>query len=118
MIISTLLPPQARPRLVPFAVLVVVAAALRATSALALVPLLGALFSPVPQDALAWLGLLAASVAAGWALAGLFDLGDRVGHILMGLFSLVAAWIMLQLWRRATSIEPLRDPPVRASRSA
>ena len=68
MIISALLPPQARPRLVPFAVLVVVAAALRATSALALVPLLGALFSPVPQGALPWLGLLAASVAAGWAL--------------------------------------------------
>jgi hypothetical protein len=26
----------------------------------------------------------------------------------MGVFSLFAAWIMLQLWRRATSIEPLR----------
>ena len=80
MIISALLPPQARPRLVPFAVLVVVAAALRATSALALVPLLGALFSPVPQGALPWLGLLAASVAAGWALERFlviraFDLG-------------------------------------------
>lgn len=80
MIISALLPPQARPRLVPFAILVVVAAALRATSALALVPLLGALFSPVPQGALPWLGLLAASVAAGWALERFlviraFDLG-------------------------------------------
>jgi hypothetical protein len=26
----------------------------------------------------------------------------------MALFSLFAAWVMLQLWRRATSIEPLR----------
>jgi len=79
-IISALLPPQARPRLAPIAVLVVVAAALRATSALALVPLLGALFSPVPQGALPWLGLLAASVAAGWAFERFlviraFDLG-------------------------------------------
>jgi hypothetical protein len=41
----------------------------------------------------------------------LLDLGDRVGHVLMGLFSLFAAWIMLQLWRRATSIEPLRSSP-------
>lgn len=80
MIISALLPPEARPRLAPFAVLVIVAAALRATSALALVPLLGALFSPVPQGALPWLGLLAAGVGAGWALERFlviraFDLG-------------------------------------------
>ena len=50
------------------------------------------------------------AIAAGWALAGLFDLGDTVGHVLMALFSLFAAWVMLQLWRRATSIEPLRGP--------
>jgi len=51
--------------------------------------------------------VFAVAIAAGWALAGLFDLGDRVGHVLMGVFSLFAAWIMLQLWRRATSIEPI-----------
>ena len=51
--------------------------------------------------------VFAVAIAAGWALAGLFDLGERVGHVLMGLFSLFAAWIMLQLWRRATSIEPI-----------
>jgi hypothetical protein len=34
----------------------------------------------------------------------------------MGLFSLFAAWIMLQLWRRATSIEPLRGPAPAAHR--
>ena len=55
--------------------------------------------------------VFAVAIAAGWALAGLLDLGDRVGHVLMGLFSLFAAWIMLQLWRRATSIEPLRSSP-------
>lgn len=54
--------------------------------------------------------VFAVAIAAGWALAGLFDLGDTVGHVLMGLFSLFAAWIMLQLWQRATSIEPLRHP--------
>ncbi|MCJ2012015.1 hypothetical protein [Methylobacterium sp. J-076] len=54
--------------------------------------------------------VFAVAIAAGWALAGLFDLGDRVGHGLMGLFSLFAVWIMVQLWRRATSIEPLSAP--------
>lgn len=80
MIVSALLPPEARPRLIPFAILVVVAAGLRATSALSLVPLLGALFSSAPHAALPWLALLAASVAAGWALERFlvirgFDLG-------------------------------------------
>lgn len=55
--------------------------------------------------------VFAAAIAAGWALAGLFDLGDTVGHVLMAVFSLLAAWIMLQLWRRAIKAEPLR--PVR-----
>jgi hypothetical protein len=53
--------------------------------------------------------VFAVAIAAGWALAGMFDLGDTVGHVLMALFSLFAAWVMVQLWRRATSIEPLRD---------
>ncbi|MBD8908865.1 hypothetical protein [Methylorubrum zatmanii] len=53
--------------------------------------------------------VFAAAIAAGWALAGLLDLGDRVGHVLMGVFSLVAGWIMLKLWHRATEAEPIRS---------
>lgn len=53
--------------------------------------------------------VFAVAIAAGWALAGMFDLGETVGHVLMAVFSLFAAWVMLQLWRRATTIEPLRD---------
>jgi len=52
--------------------------------------------------------VFAVAIAAGWALAGIFELGDTVGHGLMGLFSLFALYIMVQLWRRATSIEPIR----------
>jgi hypothetical protein len=52
--------------------------------------------------------VFAVAIAAGWALAGIFELGDTVGHILMVLFSLCALYIMVQLWRRATSIEPIR----------
>lgn len=51
--------------------------------------------------------VFAAAVAAGWATAGLLELGDTVGHVLMAVFSVGAAWIMLQLWRRAVSIEPI-----------
>ncbi|MFH6781196.1 MULTISPECIES: hypothetical protein [Methylobacterium] len=52
--------------------------------------------------------VFAVAIAAGWALAGIFELGDTVGHVLMVLFSLMALYIMVQLWRRATSIEPIR----------
>jgi hypothetical protein len=48
------------------------------------------------------------ALAAGWAIAGLFELGDVVSYILMGAFSLVGVYIMVVLWRRATSIEPLK----------
>ncbi|GJD62565.1 hypothetical protein CS379_13565 [Methylobacterium frigidaeris] len=52
--------------------------------------------------------VFAVAIAAGWALAGIFELGDTIGHGLMVLFSLGALSIMVQLWRRATSIEPIR----------
>ena len=48
------------------------------------------------------------ALAAGWAIAGLLELGDVVGYALMGVFSLAALYAMVQLWQRSTSIEPLR----------
>ena len=48
------------------------------------------------------------AIAAGWAIAGLFELGDAVGYALMGLFSLLGLYAMLVLWRRAVQIEPIR----------
>jgi len=60
--------------------------------------------------------VFAVAIAAGWALAGIFELGDTVGHVLMVVFSVFAAWVMLQLWRRATSIEPLRSAQPSARR--
>ncbi len=46
--------------------------------------------------------------AAGWAIAGMFELGDTVSYALMALFSALGAWLMLMLWRRATQVEPIR----------
>ena len=48
------------------------------------------------------------ALAAGWAIAGLFELGDTFAYILMGLFSLLGLYAMLGLWRNAVSIEPIR----------
>jgi len=45
--------------------------------------------------------------ASGWAIAGLFELGPVVGYVLMALFCLFGAWLMVQLWRRCTAVEPL-----------
>ena len=48
------------------------------------------------------------ALAAGWAVAGLFELGDAIGYALMGVFGLLGLYAMLMLWRRAIHIEPLR----------
>ncbi len=45
--------------------------------------------------------------AAGWAIAGLFELGDMVSYILMALFSLVGVYILVHLWRKAVAVEPI-----------
>jgi hypothetical protein len=47
------------------------------------------------------------AIAGGWAIAGLFELGQVVGYVLMALFSLFGAWILSLLWRRCTSVEPI-----------
>jgi hypothetical protein len=47
------------------------------------------------------------AIAAGWAIAGLFELGDYVGYALMALFSLFALYILANLWRRCVAVEPL-----------
>ena len=52
--------------------------------------------------------VFAVALSGAWAVAGLFELGDYVGYALMAAFCLIAAWLMLSLWRRATSSADLR----------
>lgn len=49
------------------------------------------------------------AISAGWAIAGLFELGNIVGYALMGLFSLFAAYVLHALWRRCVAVEPLSE---------
>lgn len=49
------------------------------------------------------------AISAGWAVAGLFELGHIVGYVLMGLFSLLALYILAHLWRRCVAVEPLAE---------
>jgi hypothetical protein len=53
--------------------------------------------------------VLGVALSAGWALAGLLELGDTVGHILMGLFTLLGAYVLVILWRHAVSVEPITE---------
>ena len=48
------------------------------------------------------------AVAASWAIAGLFELGDAISYGLMVIFSAFGVYAMLILWRRAILIEPIR----------
>lgn len=63
---SFVLPVAARQKLLPYGVLVAIAACARAVSALLLVPLLGTVFTAGSGAAIGWLGALAACVFIGW----------------------------------------------------
>ncbi|MDB5557841.1 MAG: hypothetical protein JWQ36_775 [Enterovirga sp.] len=49
--------------------------------------------------------VFAVALSGGWAIAGLLELGQVIGYVLMGLFSLFALYMMVQFWRRASSVE-------------
>lgn len=53
--------------------------------------------------------LFGVALASGWALAGLFELGAIVSYVLMGLFSLLAGYAMLNLMRRVLKVERLTE---------
>lgn len=54
--------------------------------------------------------VLGVAVAAGWAITGIFELGDTIGYVLMGLFSGLGLYMLYGFWKQATSIEPLNTP--------
>lgn len=51
---------------------------------------------------------LATAVAAGWAIAGLFNLGDIGEYALMALFAAVGLYVAVRFFRKASIAEPLR----------
>ena len=65
----------------------------------------GNLFTVLSATALIATEALATAVAAGWALAGLLNLGDVGEYALMGLFSLAAAYVSFVYFRRAVRVE-------------
>jgi ATP-binding cassette, subfamily B, bacterial IrtB/YbtQ len=79
----SLVPADRRSRVLLYTVLSVCSVIVRALATVLLVPLVGALFSNMPQHAPGWLGWLTAATAAGWLIdtaAGRigFDLGFAV----------------------------------------
>ncbi|MFG1376771.1 hypothetical protein [Xanthobacter autotrophicus] len=65
----------------------------------------GHLFTVLSATALIATEALATAIAAGWALAGLLNLGDVGEYALMGLFALVAVYVSIVYFRRAVRVE-------------
>ena len=63
---------------------------------------------PLSLMVLIGIEVFAVALSGAWALAGLLELGDYLAYALMGIFALVAAWLMLNLWRKAASVDPTR----------
>mgnify|MGYP001434189805 CR=1 FL=1 len=52
---------------------------------------------------------VATGVAAGWALGGLFRLGDIGEYVLMGVLGLIGLYFAWLYFRKATIAEPLTE---------
>lgn len=48
------------------------------------------------------------AIAAGWAIAGLFQLGNTIALVLMIAFGLVSLYALFEFMKRAISLEPVR----------
>ncbi|MEV4097558.1 ABC transporter ATP-binding protein [Streptosporangium saharense] len=80
-----LIPEADRGKVVGYALLTVVSAILRGAACLLLVPLLGALFSTAPAEALPWLGALTVSVVLVWVVDTVISrIGFDIGFTLLG----------------------------------
>ena len=51
--------------------------------------------------------VIGVALAAGWAIAGLFQLGDQVGYALMTVLAGLGLYAMVLFVRRALRIEPI-----------
>ncbi|MFG1301878.1 hypothetical protein V5F49_19000 [Xanthobacter sp. V3C-3] len=65
----------------------------------------GNLLTVASATALVATEAFATAVAAGWALAGLLNLGDVGEYALMALFSVAAAYVTVVYFRRAVKVE-------------
>jgi hypothetical protein len=48
------------------------------------------------------------AIAAGWAIAGLFQLGNTIAIVLMVALGLVSLYALFEFMKRAISLEPVR----------
>ena len=53
--------------------------------------------------------LIGVALAAGWAIAGLFGLGQQVSWVLMALFCVAGAYGLYRFMKRAVELEPIRS---------
>ncbi len=51
--------------------------------------------------------ILVAGVAGGWAVAGMFGLGEIGAWILEGAGALLAVYFLVAFWRHANRVEPV-----------
>ncbi len=65
------------------------------------------LFTVVSLGILIAVELFGVALAAGWALAGLFELGPMFEYAMMAIFSVFAAYGMINLMRRVLKVEHL-----------
>jgi hypothetical protein len=51
---------------------------------------------------------LGVALAAGWAIAGLFQLGNTIALVLMAAFGLISLYALFEFMKRAILLVPIR----------
>jgi ATP-binding cassette, subfamily B, bacterial IrtB/YbtQ len=79
-----LVPGDRRSKVIAYTVLALISVVVRAVATVLLVPLVAALFSDTPQQALAWLGWLTAATVTGWVIdAATARIGFNLGFAVL-----------------------------------
>lgn len=68
----------------------------------------GSLLTSISVLILVGVEVFGTALAAGWAIAGLMQLGKAVEYGLMALFCLLGAYAMLMFARKVFEVEPIR----------
>ena len=68
----------------------------------------GAGLGDLAEDVAEYVRHIGVAIAAGWAIAGLFQLGNTIALVLMMAFGAVSLYALYEFMKRAVSLEPIR----------
>lgn len=67
------------------------------------------LFTLISVTILVGTEVMGVAFAAGWAIAGIFELGTTIEYVFMALFGVFGLWLMKAFVQQALKVEPITE---------